>query len=414
MNRLAETYDELMVGLDHGRGEMLGKFAYYKDPHLRGPAPVDADADGALLRAALHEHLANFHMPDFIHEFAFKEEALPYDPAFSSASFSPYAYSAGVRPDVAVYSVSGWMDGAGYANAAIARFSSLPSPRRHLLLGPWDHGARANASPFRKQVDPEFPLLGELLRFFDHYLLERDTGIDREAPVHYFTMAEERWHAAARWPPVDRSTTLYFAGNGGLAEGAGAAGEDRYRVDFTLATGPHTRYGRLAAFDVRDYYTDWDGRDARMLCYTSAPFAEGQALSGHPVVTLHLAASESDAALHVYLEDVAPDGRCRYVTEGMLRALHRKESPPPPHYRGVVPYHSYARADAMPLVPGEVAQLRFALLPTSWRVAAGHRLRVAIAGADADNFGQVPHGRPPVLAIRRGGVHASSITLPVS
>ena len=52
-------------------------------------------------------------------------------------------------------------------------------------------------------------------------------------------------------------------------------------------------------------------------------------LSGHPCVTLHLSASEADAALHVYLEDVAPDGTCRYVTEGMLRALHRKECPAP-------------------------------------------------------------------------------------
>ena len=69
--------------------------------------------------------------------------------------------------------------------------------------------------------------------------------------------------------------------------------------------------------------------------------------------------------------------------------------------------------DAAPLVPGEIATLRFSLLPTSWRVAAGHRLRVAISGADADNFGQVPHGRAPILAIRRGGVHASSIVLPL-
>ena len=48
----AETYDELMIALDHGRGELLGKFAYYKDPHLR-PAPVDEDRDGTLLKAAL-------------------------------------------------------------------------------------------------------------------------------------------------------------------------------------------------------------------------------------------------------------------------------------------------------------------------------------------------------------------------
>jgi putative CocE/NonD family hydrolase len=413
LNRLAQTYDELMVALDHGRTELLGQFAYYKDPHLLGPAPVDGDDDGTTLKAALAGHLNNFHMPDFIHEFAFKEEGLPYDREFSSASFSPYAYCAGVRPDVAVYSVSGWMDGAGYANAAVARFRSLPNPKRHLLLGPWDHGARTNVSPFRNKVEPEFPLLAELLRFFDHYVLGLPTGLDAEAPVHYFTMAEERWHTAETWPPIDTSAQWYLARDGQLATQPGAEGADRYVVDFTMATGPRTRYGRLAAFDVREYYTDWDGRDARMICYTSDPLAADHEFSGHPVVALHLAASEADAALHVYLEDVGPDGTRRYVTEGMLRALHRKEGTAPPWNRTVGPYHTYVRADAVPLVPGEVATLRFALLPTSWKFAAGHRVRIAIAGADADNFGQVPHGRPPVFSIHRGGAHASSLALPM-
>jgi uncharacterized protein len=413
LNRLAETYDELMIALDHGRGETLGKFAYYKDPHLRGPAPVDEDRDGTTLRAALAGHLNNFHMPDFIREFAFKEEPLPYDPDFSSASFSPYAYCRGIRPDVAVYSVSGWMDGAGYTNGAIARFLTVPNPKRHLLIGPWDHGARANVSPFREQADNAFPLLAELLRFFDHYLSGTETGLENEAPAHYFTMGEERWHATTRWPPHDRATELFLAGRGQLSASPNDEGADKYKVDFALASGPNTRYGRLAAFDVRDYYTDWHGRDARMLCYTSVPFAADHELSGHPVATLHLSASEADAALHVYLEDIAPDGTCRYITEGMLRALHRKERPAPPHHKVIGPYHSCARADASPLVPGEVATLRISLLPTSWRVRSGHRLRLAISGADSDNFAQVPHGRPPVLAIRRGGAHASSISLPL-
>jgi hypothetical protein len=67
--------------------------------------------------------------------------------------------------------------------------------------------------------------------------------------------------------------------DGRLAAEPGIAGDDRYHVDFTLATGPHTRYGRLAAFNVRDYYTDWNGRDARMLCYTSEPLAADHELS---------------------------------------------------------------------------------------------------------------------------------------
>src|SRR5258706_3741258 len=158
-------------------------------------------------------------------------------------------------------------------------------------------------------------------------------------------MREERWRAVSQRSQHDRTTELFLAGDGRLAVQPGVAGEDRYQVDFTLATGPHTRYGRLAAFDVRDYYTDWNGRDARMLCYTSEPLAADQELSGHPCVTLHLTANEADAAVHVYLEDVAPNGTCRYVTEGMLRALHRKERAAPDHHQVVGPFHSFARAD---------------------------------------------------------------------
>ena len=40
------------------------------------------------------------------------------------------------------------------------------------------------------------------------------------------------------------------------------------------------------------------------------------------------------------------------------------------------------------------------LLPIAWRFGKGSRIRLAIAGADIDNYGQVPHGSPPVAAAR--------------
>ena len=49
----------------------------------------------------IRQHLGNFRQTDFMAEFKFREEGLPYDPAFSSASFSPYAVADGIRPDVA-------------------------------------------------------------------------------------------------------------------------------------------------------------------------------------------------------------------------------------------------------------------------------------------------------------------------
>src|SRR4051812_29225703 len=254
LNRLAASYDQLMIALDHDRRDLLANYAYFRDPSFAGPQPVDEDAEGALLREAVAEHLGNFHMPDFITEFRFTDDRLPYDPNFGAPSFSPYNYAHAIREDVAVYSIGGWTDGAGFANGPIARFLSLPNERRHLLLGPWDHGARANVSPFRDAVEPRFNVLAEVLRFFDEYLMGRDTGLPTESPVHYFSMREEVWRAASSWPPVQEEMTLHLAASGALADAPDGEGGDRYKVDFTVGTGSDTRHERLAAEDTRDYY----------------------------------------------------------------------------------------------------------------------------------------------------------------
>jgi putative CocE/NonD family hydrolase len=149
-----------------------------------------------------------------------------------------------------------------------------------------------------------------------------------------------------------------------------------------------------------------------MLCYTSEPLAADAEVSGHVVVDLWLASSEGDAAVHVYLSEVDADGTVRYVSEGVLRALHRKESEPEAKQRWSWPFRTFARADAQPMPKDKPQQLRFAMIPTSWTFRRGSRIRLAIAGGDADHYAQVPHGRPPVLTLRRGGAMASSLTLP--
>jgi putative CocE/NonD family hydrolase len=412
MNQLARSYDELMVALDHDRRDLLGQFAYFRDPAFAGPKPVDDDADGALCRAAVAEHRGNFRMPDFITEFRFRDDRLPYDPSFGAHSFSPYGYAESIREDLAIYSISGWMDGAGFANGAIVRFLSLPGRHHHLLLGPWDHGGRVNVSPWREGVEPRFSVLAEVLRFFDEYLQARDTGLRQEAPVHYFTMHGEEWRAADGWPPLAETRSLFLAAGGRLAAEAGPPGAEVHRVDLAQGTGTQTRHERLAAVDTREYYTDWDGRDARMLRYDSGPLTRDVEMSGHPVVTLWVESSEGDAAVFVYLSEVEADGRVRYVTEGVLRALHRREAPAPQLERRTWPYRTFKRADAAPMPTGGTEQLRFGLLPTSWLFRVGSRIRLAIAGADADHYAQTPHGRPPVLTVRHGLAHPSAIDLP--
>ncbi len=416
LKALTESYDRLMIGMDHDQRHLLKSVVYYANPDFEGPQPVDEDPEGVLVRQAIAQHLGNFRQTEFMPEFRFREEPLPYDPMFSSASFSPYALSDGIRNDVAVLSVSGWMDGAGYTNGAIARFLTLAQQPRHLLIGPWDHGARIDVSPWRTTQAADFPWLAEILRFFDHYLLGMDTGLDREAPVHYFSMHAQAWRDAPTWPPLDHYESFHLGALHtlvGEAVDAGVAQGDIFQVDFSTGTGHGTRYERIAAINSTEYYPDWQGRTDRMLSYTTAPLEQDAELAGHAVADLWMASSEPDAALFVYLTEIEADGTERYVTEGLLRALHRKEAPCPENYRTTWPFRSFRREDASPLVPGRVEHVRIPFLPTAWRFSAGSRIRFSLNGADADHCGQVPHGRPPALTVMRGGGQDSRVLLPV-
>ena len=138
-------------------------------------------------------------------------------------------------------------------------------------------------------------------------------------------------------------------------------------------------------------------------------------MTGYPAVTLYVTPSHADGAFLVYLEDVAPDGRVRYVTGGELRALHRRLSDEAPPYRTLMPHRTYRRADGAPLVPGEVTEIVVGLQPTSVLFKRGHRIRVAIAGHDEGVFERVPavEDEEVVFDLHRSVRHPSRVDLPV-
>jgi putative CocE/NonD family hydrolase len=189
-------------------------------------------------------------------------------------------------------------------------------------------------------------------------------------------------------------------------------GADPYAVDFEATTGTTNRWGtQLSGSDV--VYPDRAQADARLLTYTTGPLEMDYEVTGHPIVSLWLSSTHSDGALFVYLEDVDERGRVTYVTEGQLRLLHRAESKDPPPYAMLTPYLSFKGKDAAPMVPGRVERVHFSLIPTSTLFRRGHRIRIAIGGADKDTFVRLPATGTPTLTIERNATNASYVELPV-
>jgi putative CocE/NonD family hydrolase len=405
-----ENWGRLNATLDRN---MLPPEAEKYKLFVTGVKPVDEDLDGSLLAGAIRDHAANWDVHQAASRIVFRDDAPLSNLRVSIDTFSPHTYLKDLRSSgAAVYSFSGWLDGA-YQHAAIKRFLSLSNPANKLIIGPWNHGGGENISP-SSAGNSRFDWGGELLKFFDYYLKDIDTGIRREKRVHYFTMGEERWKATDTWPPAARVTSYYFAAGKFLSADRPLEmkASDLYHVNNLAGTGEQTRWNTLLGASIVHAYPNRAEQDLKLLYYTSAPLEQDAEVTGHPLVTLYVSSTASDGAFFVYLEDVDEQGRVTYVTEGMLRALHRKISTGPAPYVDVVPYHTFKSADAMKLAPGKVSELLFDLLPTSYLFRKGHRLRVGVAGADKDHFAFIPGGEPSVQ-VYRDSRHASRIDLPV-
>jgi len=405
-----ETWARFNSILDRNAMREIGLMAALS---AKGIKPVDADTDGSLLAAAVKEHEQNESVHKQALGITFRDDVAPSGLG-TVDTFSPHAYLDKLNSSgAAVYSFTGWFDGA-YQHAAIKRFLNLTNAQK-LTIGPWDHSIEIKRWwPNAQKV--EFDFDGEMLRFFDYHLKGIDNEIMQEKPVYYYTMVEETWKWADNWPPASEPRTYYFSSDNRLSSDkpASAEGADTYRVDYTTGTRLHSRWVSLVNVEmVPIEYTGRTEEDKKLLCYTSPPLTGDMEVTGHPIVRLFVSSTADDGNFFVYLEDVDLKGNVTYVTEGQLRALHRKLSDEQPPYKDVVPYHSFKRNDGQPLAPGEVAEIVFDLLPTSYLFLKGHSVRVAIAGADKDHFALMKVEPPPTLTFYRNNIHASAIELPV-
>ncbi len=393
--------------------------------------PVDDDPESKLLAEALKEHEKNRYSYEEAVQAKYRDDIVPRTTLRQNMEWSPHAYLKGIQENsarIAIYHVSGWFD--MWPRDAVTWFNNLSNPQK-IIITPWSH-SHDSAKGWKESMQslvgfvPQFDCGAEQLRWFDYWLKGIDNGIMSEPPVYYFTMGApegQAWKFARQWPlPEQKPTRFYFqAGLSGSISSANDgtlqekppqedSGRDDYVVDYTTSSGTSTRWhnGRGGGFK----YEDMAANDVKALTYTTAPLKADIEVTGHPVVHLWVSSTAEDGDFFAYLEEVDESGYSHYITEGVLRASHRKLSQAPYNYMNL-PYHRSFAEDVEPLPAGQPVELVFDLHPTSNIFNAGHRIRVAITGADQPNF-ETPEPSPaPTVSVYRNGKAASYIELPV-
>lgn len=373
---------------------------------VTGVKPVDGDHDR--LRAAQASHSGNFDLVSAVRTgFDFADTPLPGG-SLTVAGLSPFAYRDEIEASgVPMFVQVGWWD-AFTADGALARYRTLSNPQ-HVEIGAWSHGGFHDTDPYAPVDAVPDETMPQLIDFFDRHLKDGDPA--ETSVIRYRTLGGG-WAETTAWPPAGvTERTWYLGPDGDLTDEFPPAGSLSAPADLLATSGGTNRWAtQSGGGDV--VYPDRSAAGSSLLTWTGTPLTGDVTITGNPVVRLSAGASEgTDFALHVYLEDVAPDGRVTYLTEGILRARDRATSEDGP-YVVAQPYHPQTRAAATPVRPGTPVTMDLRLAAVSAEVPAGHRLRLAVAAADISTFEKVT--RAGDLTVHIGGDAGSAVTLPVA
>jgi len=387
----------------------------------RVPTPVDSDKDGSLLAQARKERGGSTLAKQsevWFRKFPFRDSLTADGNRVWEGSGNLYPLLDRINQSgVPVYMTTGWYDLFSGANDMFLWYANLTVTRR-LVIRPADH-----SEVEKDQFDLDHG--AEAHRWFDYWLKGIDNGIMNEPSIYYYVMGaaeKDSWRTSDRWPLARQKPTPYHFGEGKTGSVASVndgflrleppqniEGLDAYTVDYTTTSG---KYSRWYAVNWPRNYPDMQANDRKALTYTTPPLEKDLEVTGHPEVHLWLATDAPDLDAFVYLEKVEGSGRSTYITEGILRASHRKLSRAPYNNLGL-PFHSHYQSDLEPIPAGQPVELVFRLLSTSHRFAKGSRIRIAVAFADADNFETPLIDPAPKLRVLRDKDHPSFVELPV-
>jgi predicted acyl esterase len=316
--------------------------------------------------------------------------------------------------------------------------------RQKLIMGPWTHGVgqrRVGQFTFPPNASAPPDNAMDQWRWYDHWLMGRDNGVEKEPAVAYYVMGDTTdpgapgnvWRTASTWPPPAKAQAWFLHADrtlspippsdrtlsptppgsppskggdspetspltkGGNAKhppltkgGQGGVGSLTYTYDpknpvpttggnhLTLPAGPMEQSAVEARPDV--------------LVFTSAPLDKALEVTGRVRAVLQVSSDCPDTDFTVKLCDVYPDGRSFNVCDGILRARFRR---------------SFTKPELMK--PGQVYPLDIDLWSTSLIFNRGHRLRVQVSSSNAPAYDPNPNTGAPFRADDRTQVARNTL-----
>jgi hypothetical protein len=348
--------------------------------------------------------------------------------------------------DVPEYHVTGWYDswGTQVANLNYIELKKAKKSLQRLIIGPWTHGGQAIRYAGEAQFtdDAALDVNAWRLRWFDHWLKGKDTGVDREPPVRIYVMGDGdahktpegrlfvggHWRDEQEWPLARAAATPYYL----HADGTLSPEKPADHTPITFAFDPRNPVPTLGgnvssvgtltfmgAGDQRCRPDFWLCTDAKPLSTRNdvlvfqTPRLNGDVeVTGRLVVKLWAASDGPDTDFTAKLIDVYPPG-VDYpggvdlnVGDSIVRARYRN-----------------GPGKAEMLKPGQPYEFTIEMYPTSLVFRRGHRIRLDISSSNFPRFDVNPNTGEPLNDNRRWRIaentvyvdarHSSHIVLPL-
>ncbi len=279
---------------------------------------------------------------------------------------------------------AGWHD--LFPKAMVEAYQSIRGPKK-LTVGPWVHVMPDVGHAGR--ID----YLHEVQRWFDHWLRGVDTGIMDEPSVAIWVQGADTWVYEDEFPPAEvDASVLYLAEGGSLSESPPTtSGTDTFPYDATvgICSDLVDPMGVVTGLPQDQRFDELKG-----MTYTTAPLPDDVEVCGVPEAVVKYSSNVRDGMLVVKLCDVAPDGRSTLITEGWVDEKWAK-----------------SQATTWGNVSADGSRVHLHLIPTSYLVRGGHRVRVFVAGSNFPRL--LPSVGPGEITVEWGAEPLSLVRVPV-